>query len=96
MQPENCLRFEACSAPICPLDSQFMRRRMLKRERACHYLREVSKPNWKIIAIDTVDEFMYEFISTKLAELRTHSFELRQMLDEASKTNTFTKSNYRQ
>jgi hypothetical protein len=94
MKPENCPRFEACSAPICPLDSQFIRRKMLKRERVCHYLREVSKQNWKIIATDAVDGFMYEFISTKLVELRAHSYELRQMLEEASKTNTYTKSNY--
>ena len=94
MSMYDCPRFEACSAPVCPLDNGWRKRRMLKRERTCHYLREVSKPCWRFIATDTVDEHMYLFAESVVEELRQHSYELRQMLDEASKTNTFTKSSY--
>jgi hypothetical protein len=94
MRPEICPRFEACSAPICPLDNEWRKRRMLKRERTCHYLREVSKPCWQFIASDTVDQEMYLFAASIIEEIRKHSYELRQMLDEASKTNTYTKATY--
>jgi hypothetical protein len=67
---------------------------MLKRERTCHYLREVSKQGWRTIADTAKDQFMYLFADSIIGELRQHSYELRQMLDEASKTGTYTKSIY--
>ncbi len=96
MRMYECPRFEACSAPICPLDEDWKLRRMLKRERTCHYLREVSKPRWKVIATDAIDESMYELANAQLDGIRQHSFKLRQMLDEASKTGTCTKARYSQ
>jgi hypothetical protein len=96
MHMYECPRFEACSAPICPLDDDWKLRRMLKRERTCHYLREVSKSNWEVIASDAVDECWYVLIESRLEEFRQHSYELRQMLDEASKTGTYTKARYSQ
>lgn len=42
--PEDCPKFLTCSAPICPLDSNFRKRVHLERERICIYLREAAKP----------------------------------------------------
>ena len=95
MQMYECPRFEACSAQVCPLDNEWRKRRMLKREPTCHYLGEVSKPRWKVIATDAVDGFMYTIASARLDDTRQHSYALRQMLDEASKTGTYTNSKYR-
>ncbi len=41
--PENCPKFSTCSAPICPLDSDFMKRVHRENERICIYLREAAK-----------------------------------------------------
>jgi hypothetical protein len=38
MSPNTCPKFDNCSAPICPLDSDWHTRRMLRDERVCYYL----------------------------------------------------------
>jgi hypothetical protein len=39
-----CSKFEKCSAPVCPLDSDWALRKHLDGERVCFYLSEYSKP----------------------------------------------------
>jgi len=41
--PEQCTRFQKCSAPICPLDNNWRTRVHYKGERICNYLRERAK-----------------------------------------------------
>jgi len=43
MNMDNCPKFESCSAPICPLDPNWRKRRHLKCERICFYLCEAQK-----------------------------------------------------
>jgi len=40
----DCPRFDACSAPLCPLDRDLRKRSHLKNERICHYITLYSKP----------------------------------------------------
>ena len=40
---EQCPKFHHCSAPLCPLDPDWRRRKMLQGEHLCHYLCEASK-----------------------------------------------------
>ena len=41
--PQQCPRFESCSAPFCPLDKYREKRTMLRDERVCHYIRNIGK-----------------------------------------------------
>jgi hypothetical protein len=43
MEMTDCPRFERCSAPICPLDSDWQERTQLKGEPTCFYLLEYVK-----------------------------------------------------
>ena len=43
LRPEQCPRFNRCSAPICPLDPDWSRSKMLRDEHMCYYLAEASK-----------------------------------------------------
>ena len=38
LTPQQCPRYDSCSAPICPLDPDALKRRMLRDERVCHYI----------------------------------------------------------
>ena len=43
MKMEDCPKYEACSALICPLDPNWQNVRHLKGERVCFYLCEAQK-----------------------------------------------------
>jgi hypothetical protein len=43
MQPMQCPRFDSCSAPVCPLDSNWQSVPHLHGERACFWLMEIGK-----------------------------------------------------
>ena len=43
MKMEDCNKFDACSAPICPLDTDWRIKPHLDGERSCLYLREYAK-----------------------------------------------------
>ncbi len=43
MIPEDCKKFDACSAPICPFDDHWRDRPHLQGERVCIYLTEYAK-----------------------------------------------------
>jgi len=40
---EQCPKFHHCSAPLCPLDPDWNKRKMLQGDNLCHYLCEASK-----------------------------------------------------
>ena len=42
---EQCPKFHHCSAPLCPLDPDWNKRKMIQGENLCHYLCEASKEN---------------------------------------------------
>lgn len=43
MRPQDCSRWERCSAPICPLDADWQLRSHLKNEAVCGLLLELAK-----------------------------------------------------
>jgi len=53
VNPRNCPRWDRCSAPLCPLHSDWRRTKMLPNEPVCLYLRELAKPGGR----DTLDRF---------------------------------------
>ena len=40
---EQCPKFHHCNAPLCPLDPDWNKRKMIQGENLCHYLCEASK-----------------------------------------------------
>jgi hypothetical protein len=44
IQPLACPRYQACSAPICPLDADWPKRSHLPEDRVCRWLTELAKP----------------------------------------------------
>jgi len=65
LTPQQCPRYDSCSAPICPLDPHALKRRMLRDERVCHYIRKFSQK----LHDDSVDTKIAEAIS----ELMVHA-----------------------
>jgi hypothetical protein len=47
MNLQDCPKFSKCNAPICPLDSDWRLRRMLRDEPVCFYLLEHAKAGSK-------------------------------------------------
>jgi len=39
----QCPKYEGCEAPLCPLDEEWDKRKMLQNDNLCHYLCEASK-----------------------------------------------------
>ena len=59
---------------------------MLKNERVCHYLSEVSKPDAYERYRDRPDAHLYDHASSQMEEMRAQFLELDKRLDRASKT----------
>ena len=81
---EECPKFHHCSAPLCPLDSDWNKRKMLQGENLCHYLCEASK-NGAIERFKRRHDkpvFMQAFGLSK--EMRKYSKALDRGLERAS------------
>jgi hypothetical protein len=45
----QCLKFQKCNAPICPIDPIWQKRQHMNGDRVCFYLMEAQKPNAKAL-----------------------------------------------
>ena len=59
---------------------------MLKNERVCHYLSEVSKPEAYQRYCDRPDAHLYDHAASQMEEMREQFPELDKRLDRSSKT----------
>ena len=66
----KCPRFNKCEAPLCPLDPDWRARQMIKDERVCHYLSEVSKPNAASRYLSRPDAEFYVRAADEMEEMR--------------------------
>ena len=74
LQPHQCPRFDSCSSPLCPLDSEWHKRKMLRDERICYYIRTFA-------ATDTLDDVDKE-IALAVKEMMVNA-SLNAALDRA-------------
>ena len=58
----KCKYFQNCSAPICPLDDDWQKRKHLDGERVCFYLTEYSKEAARPILRGCLDSKVYQRI----------------------------------
>ena len=81
----NCPRFNKCEAPLCPIDPDWRQRRMLKNERVCHYLTEVTKPAAFDRYIHRRDADLYLKASEEIASMREAFPMLDKRLEKSSR-----------
>ena len=81
----NCPRFNKCEAPLCPIDPDWRQRRMLKNERVCHYLTEVTKPGAFDRYIHRRDADLYLKASEEIASMQEAFPVLDKRLEKSSR-----------
>ena len=85
MKMTDCLKFDACSAPVCPLDPQASKVRHLEGERVCFYLTEYSKPGARAILKRVLPAELYGSLTEIYPDLITRAGPLRKQLQRSSK-----------
>ena len=82
---EQCPKFHHCSAPLCPLDPDWNKRKMLQGDNLCHYLCEASKKNAIQRYRNRYDEPILMQAFGLSEEMRNYSKALDRGLNRASK-----------
>jgi hypothetical protein len=77
-QYDLCPKWNKCSAPICPLDDEWDRRRMLADEPVCFYLLEHAKEGSKARFEERGLRELYEVIDRVLPEQSSKWGKLRR------------------
>lgn len=85
MNPERCPRFNQCSAPICPLDSDWRKRRHIDGEPVCAYLLEAARNNGRPPQTPDVTGEMTETLALAYPEIESSCGSIRRALRRASK-----------
>lgn len=84
--PQSCPRYDKCSAPLCPLDSEWRRRKHLQGERVCYFLREAIKDGAAARFEATADVEIFAAATQMLAEPENLNAYVRQRLRDAEQT----------
>lgn len=84
MWPDNCPRFSRCSAPLCPHDADWHKRRQLKGEPVCFYLREAVKPGGRAMLDGSLPSEMAEGVLRAVPAMVATAGTLRRALQRAS------------
>lgn len=82
----DCPKFSHCSAPICPLDSEWASRTYLKGEPVCFYMLEYVKPGSRARFQGSTAEQMYDAISNALPRIIARYAPLKRALTRTKKT----------
>jgi len=82
----DCLRFDRCSAPICPLDPDWKLRVYRKGEPICFYLLEFVKPDAKAQFQGSIGVRVYEAIQTSIDAMSHRYAPLCRALERAKRT----------
>jgi hypothetical protein len=82
----ECTRFNRCSAPICPLDSDWKLRVYRKGEPICFYLLEYVKANARAQFKGSIGVPIYEAIQTSIDAMSHRYTPLYRALERAKRT----------
>ena len=88
MNLQDCPKLSRCNAPICPLDHEWRKRRMLNHEPVCFYLLEYAKAGaearfeWR-----GLDE-LYAVIGRELPGLQSRWGRIRRFYERAAQSNS--------
>ena len=86
MKMEDCPKYERCSAPICPLDPNWRKRRHLKGERVCFYLCEAQKGGSEAIFGGRGLGYLYRLMVEATPAISTRWGTIKKALVKAAKT----------
>jgi hypothetical protein len=84
----RCPKFEDCSAPVCPLDADWRKRRHLHGERVCLWLRELVKPHGVERVAEGVGRPLALALVETLPEVEASNSDIRHKLQRAAATGT--------
>ncbi len=84
-KPDDCQKYDKCSAPICPLDPDMLTRTHLKGERVCFYLTEYVKPVGKAKLRGSLPRKFFEAIVNACPKIIARYRPIRNRLKEAKK-----------
>ena len=80
---EDCPKYNHCDAPLCPLDPEWKRRKMIQDENLCHYLCEASKHGAKARFAGRHDEDIFLIALGLSEEMKKYSKALNRGLERA-------------
>jgi len=86
MNMEDCPKYERCSAPICPLDPNWRKRRHLKGERVCFYLCEAQKDGSEVIFGGRGLGKLFKLMVEATPDISTRWGTIKKALVKAAKT----------
>ena len=86
LKPQHCTKHSKCSAPLCPLDPDWEKRKMIKDDRVCFYLAEASKPGAEARFESRKDKAIYLVVRARMPFMKTHNKILGRRLERASLT----------
>mgnify|MGYP001826245683 CR=1 FL=1 len=84
----DCLKFNRCGAPICPLDPDWRLRAHLKGEPVCLYLREYVKSDARARFRGTTKAELFVAIGNAINEIRERYAPIKRALERAKKYGT--------
>ena len=89
MSPNNCPRYDRCSAAICPLWRPVLEQKMLKGERVCGVLLEYQKPQSRAILTTHYGTHMMQVMAQATAQIKARGgYLLQSALTRAERTGT--------
>ena len=84
--PDSCIKYEKCSANICPLDRDWQLRTHLKGESVCFYLREYVKQGGIARLRGYIPREMFKQIALVLPYIKSRHGNIKRRLENAAKT----------
>ncbi len=82
IQPQ-CPKYQQCSAPICPLDKEWQKRKHISGDRVCFYLTEVQKPRANAVFEVQGLGSLYEVMVRQASEISERYHIIKNALDKA-------------
>lgn len=85
ISPDVCPKFHKCSANICPLDPDMLKRTHRPGERVCFYLTEYVKPHAKEILRGVLPAKQFEAIAQAYPKIILRYSPIKRRLMQAAK-----------
>lgn len=88
MNEYECPKYQSCNAPICPLDSNVLKRKYLKGEAVCFFVSEYVKDGSidKFSKYGAIGEYLFEVIHSLIEPMKCTYGTLKKRLERSSKT----------
>ncbi len=85
IEPRDCLRFDRCSANVCPLDPDWQLRQHLEGESICVFLRAAVKPGGVANLRGVISQKLAKQVLQVLPSILSRYGSLRRALKRAAK-----------